>query len=129
MKKLTGAVIACLVMSLLAMPVTLLGEQLPAPAEKSIYPGITTIQYAGQTFVFTSSTSLRVNFHMVTLTTFEITVRTTASRGTGGPQGSSPATDQLVINWKNFNADIYDDEPPSAPWTGLVDTEGGWTEK
>ena len=129
MRRLTGAIIVGLLVALLAVPVGLFAQQLPVPVEKSVFPGTTTLQYAGQTFVFTSSVQLRVSFKANTDKEIEITVRAAASRSTDPYSSTGSQTEQLVINWKNFNEDIYNGNPPTQPWTGVLNTEGGWTEK
>ena len=129
MKRLTAAITVCLVLSFMLIPAALVADQLPVPMEKSVFPGVTTIQYAGQTLVFTTSTALKVSFRANTANEIEVTVKASGTRSTDPYSTTGETTDQLVINWKNFNQDIYDGQPPTQPWTGVLNTEGGWTEK
>lgn len=129
MKRLTAAITVCLVLSCMLIPAVLVADQLPVPMEKSVFPGVTTIQYAGQTLVFTTSSMLKVTFRANTANEIEVSVKTATARSTNPYSTTGEVTDQLVINWKNFNEDIYNGQPPSQPWTGVLNTEGGWTEK
>lgn len=127
MKRLAGAVTLCLVMALLVLPAAPVSGQLARNVEKAVFPGSTTVQYAGQTFVFNTSVHLRVNLRMLSQTRIEMTVRTMSYEIPQEVYG----TPALTIEWMNFNETVYDDDPPSisTPWTGVLDTEAGWTEK
>jgi hypothetical protein len=51
-------------------------------------------------------------------------------RGGGGAQGAPAGNGEtLQIDWETFDERLYDGEPPSETWTGILNTEGGWTEK
>lgn len=125
MRKYSRALIALIVAVSLVTPVLLSAEQLAAPLDKKLSPGTTPVQYAGQTFVFTTNILLRVKFQMVNSTQFELNV--TALNYTPGAAG--PGGPAVSIFWDDNNDQIYDGDPTSAGWTGVIDTEGGWTEK
>lgn len=125
MKRTIGAITLCLVMALLVFPAAPASGQLARNVDKAIYPGTTTIQYAGQTLVFSTSAYLKVSLKMLTLTQIEMTVRTLDYNMPQELYGTS----SLTIEWVNFNETVYSDNPPAVPWTGVLDTEAGWTEK
>ena len=122
------ALIALIIMGLLVMPSAVGAQGLPIPIEKAVLPGVSTIQYAGQTFVFTTSVGLKVRFHAISAGEFEMEVRSLQGHGSGHPNASSP-TDEIVIDWKEFNQRLLDGDASKLPWDGLLNTEGGWTEK
>jgi hypothetical protein len=124
MQRYAKALIALLVVCSLVLPSALLSQQLAVPVNKSILPGVTNIEYAGQTLVFTSSVALRVKLQMVSLKEIELTVLSRPGEAQGAPaQGGG-----LQIWWENWDEELYDGEPPDS-WTGILNTEGGWTEK
>lgn len=130
MKKLVKAVTTCLVMALLVLPITVVADeysQMPRTMDKAIFPGVTTVQFAGHTLVFNTDGYLRVKLSRVGPGQVELTVIPKSLPGEGESLNYSAST--LVINWQNFNETIYDGSVPSASWGGVLDTEAGWTEK
>jgi hypothetical protein len=130
MKSISCLIIAFVAIALIA-PLPASSQGLLVPVDKVVVPGVSTVQYAGQTFVVNSPIVLYLEFRPVSANEFELTVKTDKS-GSGGAMGGAQGEEetlQLVITWKNFNQDIYDDQPPLEPWTGLLDLEGGFAEK
>lgn len=114
---------------LVALSVPAFADQLPAPLEKDLLPGITTISYAGQSFVFETAVPLHVSFVSKGFTLIELKFKvysTAASRG-----GALPASpnDQIAIHWNEWNVDVYTGPPPLGVWEGILNTESGFTEK
>ena len=130
MKGLPRIVVAGLLLAAVLLPLAALADQLPAPLEKKITPGITNIQYAGQDLRFTTSVSLIIRFDAVSATKIRLTVKTYGSSGTGGPSAAS-STSELSIFWENFSTDVYVGTAPSTSesWEGVLNTESGFTEK
>lgn len=128
MKSLPRLLVAAVALAIVLMPLALLADQLPAPLEKKINPGVTTIEYAGQTLRFTTPVSLIINLDPISTTQIRLSVRTYGT--TSGPQGAAAATD-VNIYWEDFDNDVYNGPPPptSSPWEGILYTESGYTEK
>ncbi|MEJ2719714.1 MAG: hypothetical protein P8181_01055 [bacterium] len=125
MRVVTGAILALMLVVALVTPGLLQAQQLPMPVQKIIYPGVTTVEYAGETLVFTTSIALLAKFQFVNATEIEITVSTHA----GGRATAAAPGNILRIYWQNEDEYIYDGEPPEEEWTGILLTEGGFTEK
>ncbi|UCG50654.1 MAG: hypothetical protein JSW58_10630 [Candidatus Latescibacterota bacterium] len=109
----------------LASPGALMAQQLPLPMQKAIPQGITTVEYAQQTLVFTTSVPLIANFQFISENEIEVRVRTRSS----GQQGGNAPGNILRIWWEEGDEFIYDGEPPEEEWSGILLTEGGFTEK
>ena len=130
MKHCGKALIALFLIGLLVVPATGFAQGMPLPVERAVLPGVTTIQYAGQTFVFTTSVALKVRFEASSQTQFEMSVRSLAGGHPGaGASPSSGGLEEIVIDWKDFNQVVLDGDSSKLPWDGLFGTEGGWTEK
>lgn len=127
MKALQRIVVASVVLAVLLAPLALLADQLPAPLEKKITPGVTTIAYAGQNLRFTTDVALVIRFDAMSATQIKLTVK---AYGSTSPSAASGTTD-LNIYWENFNTDIYTGPAPpsSQPWEGVLNSESGFTEK
>lgn len=125
MRVVTGAILALMLVVALVSPGLLTAQQLPMPMQKIIYPGATTVEYAGETLVFTTSVALLAKFQFISATEIEVTVST----HTGGRAAASAPGNILRIYWQNEDEYIYDGEPPEEEWTGILLTEGGFTEK
>jgi hypothetical protein len=120
--------IAALALLVLLVPSVGLGDQLPLPLEKKITSGTTTISYMGQSLRFTSPVALLVRCDPETTTRFKLTV----SIYPGSPQvpGSTPTSDNLNIFWSNYETEVYNGGLPQfEPWTGWLNTEGGFVDR
>jgi hypothetical protein len=125
MRVVTGTILALMLVVALVSPGFLMAQQLPMPLQKTIYPGITTVEYASQTLVFTTSVTLLAKFQFVSANEIEVSIRT----HTGGRAAANAPGSMLRIYWQDEDLDIYDGEPPDDEWTGILLTEGGFTEK
>lgn len=129
MKVVGRLLVAAIVVAVIVLPLTLLADQLPAPLEKKLPSGVTTVSYAGQNLRFTSPTPLVVRLEPVNATRIKLTVRAYGSTSDGGPAGSASALD-LNIYWENWSNTVYNGPPPvSQDWEGVLNTESGFTEK
>ena len=124
MRVVTGTIFALMLVVALVSP-GLMAQQLPMPLQKIIYPGATTVEYAGETLVFTTSVALVANFHFISVNEIEVIVRTHS----GGRATTNAPGNMLRIYWQDEDRFIYDGEPPEDEWTGILLTEGGFTEK
>jgi hypothetical protein len=127
MRGYSSTFLALLVVTALVLPGVAGAEQLPIPKDTVIYPGVTSINYAGQTFEFTTTVTLYARFAATISGEIQITVKTAPSHRHGG--AAAPSVAQLRIYWLEGDEVLYEGEPPSEEWTGVVLTEGGFTEK
>ena len=125
MRVVTGTILALMLVVALVSPGFLMAQQLPMPMQKIIYPGVTTVEYASETLVFTTSVALVAKFQFVSTSEIEVTVRTHSS----GRGGASAPGNLLRIYWQEEDLWLYDGEPPEDEWIGILQTEGGFTEK
>lgn len=98
--------------------------KLAAPMETAVHPGQTTIHYAGQALKFTTDVALKI--HLSAPEPGKVKLVVTA-RGFAG-SGSAPAS-PILIYWENWDKEIYTGPPPTEPWSGILLTESGFTEK
>jgi len=92
-------------------------EQLPM--EKRAAAGTVTMEYAGQSFRVNATAAVKIRFELVTPTTIHMTLAT---------DDSSPG--KVSIYWVDFNKYIYLGQIPlSEPWTGDLNTEGGFVDR
>jgi hypothetical protein len=112
---------------LVFLPLAAVSDQLPAPLEKNLLPGVTVIQYADQTLRFTTSVPLQVSF--LALDEDRIQLRFRARGGQYGGDGSAPSSSDLQIFWEDWDNDIYCGVVPPDWWTEVLLTESGFTEK
>ena len=126
MRSYSRVLTALFIVALIAIPGTLLSQQLAVPMEKTLPANVsTTINYAGQTLVFApTNVTLRIKLQMVSLTEIELRVQAYPNGGSG-----TSGNEYLQICWEQENECIYDDVPPNEEWVGGLYTEGGWTEK
>lgn len=125
MKAVAGTILALMLVVALMFPGFLTAQQLPMPMQKIIYPGATTVEYADETLEFTTSVPLDAKFQFISTNEIEITVRT----HTSGRAGSYAPGSMLRIYWQEEDLWLYDGEPPEDEWIGILETEGGFTEK
>ena len=125
MRAVTGTIFALMLVVALVSPGFLMAQQLPMPMQKIIYPGATTVEYASETLVFTTSVPLLAKFQFVSVNEIEVSVRT----HTGGRAGTNAPGNMLRIYWQDEDRIIYEGEPPEEEWAGILLTEGGFTEK
>ncbi len=122
MKHLSVVVLALV----LVFAVVCIAEQLPVPKTEAVLPGVTRVMYANQTFVITTTVKLTARFECVNFDQIQIKVRTNLTPR----EGMALAPGQMLrIYWQDGDETIYDGMPPDGEWTGLVQTEGGLTEK
>lgn len=108
--------------------VSAFGDSLPLPLEKKLPAGESTIQYAGQSFRFTSSVPLWVRLEPVSETRIQYRVKVYPGHPIpSGPVGT--AENALEIYWVNVGTDIYDGGVPSGTIEGTLDTEGGFVDR
>ena len=124
MKNLALTVLT-LVIVVLAVHSPCFGEQLPTPKIEVVFPGVTRVVYADQTFVFTTTVRLSATFEFMPPGEIRIKVRTSAAPF----GGMAPAGQRLRIYWQEGDETLYDGDPPEDEWIGGVLTEGGLTEK
>jgi hypothetical protein len=125
MRAVIGATFALMLVVALVSPGFLMAQQLPMPLQKTIYPGVTTVEYAGETLVFTTSVPLLAKFQFISANEIEVSVRTHSS----GRAVTNAPGNLLRIYWQDEDRIIYEGEPPEEEWTGILLTEGGFTEK
>jgi hypothetical protein len=128
MKAYTRVVAGIALILMLLAPTALFAQQLAAPLDRSVSPGVTVIQYSGQTLIFTTTNTLRVQLRPLGGDQIEIKIRAYDVRVLGGASGSSQAQ-TLEIYWQDAQDSVYNGTPPADPWTAILHTEGGWTEK
>jgi hypothetical protein len=127
MKLYARAISALLIVAFLTAPSLLAAQALQAPVDRSVFPGVTTIQYANQTLVFTTAVPLRVKLQVLASGIVELRFKAQQTRSTTGGNQSS-AGGQTVIFWEQAGEDIFNGSA-SGDWTDIPLTEGGWTEK
>ena len=113
----------------LILPSLGLAGELPAPLEKKVLAGTSTITYAGQTLRFTTPVALIVRCDPETAIRIKITVG--IYPGTPLPNGAASfAAETLNIYWSNVGTDVYNGiVPVIEPWTGWLNTEGGFVDR
>ena len=122
MRKLSAVLVAVgLVISVIAV-----AEEIAAPKTVAVFPGVTKVVYAGETFVFTTSVRLSANFEAVYPNRIQIKIKTAPAPREN--MALAPA-DMMRIYWEDGDETLYDGTPPDNEWTGFVLTEGGLTEK
>lgn len=124
-KKLVAVVLA-VALTMSGMVALGHGEELPAPRTETIFPGVTKIVYAGETFVFTTTVKLSATFGFAAVNQISIKVKTASPAQEMGGHVGSPV---VRIYWEDGDEYLYDGPPPDGEWTGLVQTEGGFTER
>lgn len=125
MRTLPRIVSASLLLAIVLLPLGVFGDQLPAPMVEKVSVGTTVVQFYGQNLRFTTPEPLRVQLDPVDATHFRLTVRVMG--GSGGPGAGYEILD---IYWTDFGTTVYNGPTPSGePWTGVLNTESGFTEK
>ena len=123
MKSRVGVLSALLIVAFLAVPALVAADQIPVPIERSVFPGVTTIQYANQTLVFTTAEPLKVKLRVVPAGHVELSFKRAPERASGATKSG-----QTVIFWQESAETIYASAAPDG-WFDIPLTEGGWTEK
>jgi hypothetical protein len=121
------AISALLIIAFLTVPSLVASEQLTVPMERSVYPGVTTIQYANQTLVFTTAVPLKVRLRVATAGHVELSFKRAASRDQGRGMAGA-ATGPTVIFWEEAAENVFSGFAQEN-WTDVPLGEGGWTEK
>lgn len=127
--KLLRIALTALVLLALLVPTAGLGDELLLPLERKVQPGTTTIAYGGQTLRFTTPVALLLKIEAVSATRYRLTV--SLYPGTSPPPTPTlTAESTLNIYWTNVGTDVYNgDVPVGDPWTGVLNTEGGFVER
>ena len=125
MKTFPKTILAGIFVALILFPLAAVSDQLPAPLERNIFPGVSVIDYAGQTFTFTTDVPLQVILLPLDQTRIQLKFK---FRG-GMPSGSAPVAANVEIFWENWDNEIYSGTAPSSWWIGILLTESGFTEK
>jgi hypothetical protein len=128
MKLSFRAISALLLVAFLATPFVAAADQIAAPLERSVMPGVTTITYANQTLVFTTATPLRVQLKVVSPGHISLRFKAQQARVPAGGESALVVGGQTVIFWEQAGAELFNGEA-SNTWTDVPLTEGGWTEK
>lgn len=125
--KLCVGILTCLVaIVLVAAPATVWSDQMAVPVDRALMPGTTTINYNGETLVFTTNVVIRLQLRALSSTTTQVRfmVHPTQSGGSSASSGN----ETLEILWQR-GGDTWVGDPPDGDWGELELTEGGWTEK
>jgi hypothetical protein len=129
MMKLLRIALMALVLVALLVPTIGLGDGMLLPLERKISAGTTTVTYGGQTLRFTTPVALLLKIDPESETRYRLTV----SIYPGTPPPPSPTmTSESTLNiyWTDFDTEVYDGDVPIAdPWTGCLNTEGGFVER
>lgn len=112
----------------LLVPSVGFGDQLPAPLEKKINAGSSTIQYMGQTIRFTTPVALLVKCDPESTVRFRMVVAIYPGTPYPGGQGTN-AVEPLNIYWSNIGTDVYDGNVPTGELTTWLNTEGGFVDR
>lgn len=127
MKCGTRAISALLIIAFLVVPALPSAQQLAKPIDRSVFPGVTTLQYANQTLVFTTPVPLRVKLEVLPSGVIQLRFRAQTSLRSGLSSTSS-TSGQTIIFWQEAAEELYNGTPPQ-DWTDVPFGEGGWTEK
>lgn len=123
--KTFSAVLFALVLVIAATSAVCVAQHLLVPTTVAVFPGTTEVDYAGETFIFTTTVKLSAKFEWIGGNQVRIQVKTNP----GPHEGMELAPGQtLRIYWEGQDEILYDGTPPGE-WTGIVLTEGGLTEK
>jgi hypothetical protein len=114
---------------LLALSAPAFADELPAPLEKDIFPGVSHVNYAGQNFTFNTPVPLHVSFVTKGFTIIELKFKVYPSAGSRGGASQASPDDQIAIYWNEWSVNVYAGPPPLEEWEGLLHTESGFTEK
>lgn len=125
MKTLPKVILAGIFVTLMLFPLAAVSDQLPAPLERNLFPGVSVIEYAGQTFTFTTDVPLQVIFLPLDQTRIQLKFKSRAVT----TSGLAPASTDVQIYWDNWDNEIYAGTAPANWWIGVLLTESGFTEK
>lgn len=127
MRKVFSLLLAALL--LLSFSIPCFAEELPAPMEKIISPGVTNVNYAGQNFRFNTTVYIQVSFIPRDFNLIELKFISHSATTTRTPAMAVSPAAQISIDWVTWNTTIFSGSPPPEGWTGLLNTESGYTEK
>jgi hypothetical protein len=115
-------------LALLVCAVSAYGDQILMPLETKVRVGETTVDYAGQSFRFTTSVPLFVRFESISSSHIQYKVRVQAGYAIpSSPAGTAENT--VEIYWANANTDIYSGGAPTGTLEGILNTEGGFVDR
>lgn len=122
-------------MSVLALGLVLLvcavsasGDELLLPLETKVRAGETIVDYAGQSFRFTTSVPLFIRFDCISPSQIQYKVRVQA----GYPIPTAPAgtvENSVEFYWVTSDTDIYSGGVPTGTLEGILNTEGGFVDR
>jgi len=114
-------------LALIVLPLIAFAAGMPLPLEKKVQAGVSTVQYAGQEFRFSSPVALVIKFEPLTETTFKM--RFWQYNSAEIPAAS--AVTVVDVDWATWGSDVYDGAPPpiSNPFENVFFSESGFTEK
>ena len=108
--------------------VSAFGDGIQMPLEKKLPAGESSVEYASQTFRFTTSVPLFVRFDSLGPTKIQYKVR--VQSGYPIPSGPAGTTENTVaIQWVNVGTELYNGGAPSGWVEGILDTEGGFVDR
>jgi hypothetical protein len=117
MKLLSRVLLLVVGLAVLSMHAPLRAEELPL--EKTA-AGTTTLTYAGQTFRVNATAAVKIRFEEPSSGVIRITMVS--------DDGASPG--KLSLYWVDFQKYIYLGQIPlSEPWTGTLNSEGGFVDR
>jgi hypothetical protein len=115
-------------LALLVCAVSASGDEILLPLEAKIRAGETTIDYAGQSFRFTTSVPLYARFEWMSASHIQYKVRVQAGYAIpSAPAGTIENT--VEIYWSNADKDIYSGGVPTGTLEGILNTEGGFVDR
>jgi hypothetical protein len=120
MRTVSRFLAAVVFLALVLAPLAAGSDQLPLPAEKKLRPGVSLIDYGGQSLRFTSDVSLVVRLNPIDATRIRLEVRI---------YGGGTSNEIIQIHWMNWGADIHVGTLPSQGDVWILLTESGMTEK
>jgi hypothetical protein len=124
--KLLRTIFVALALLAFMIPTFAGAGEMPLPLEKKITAGTSTLNYAGQTLRITTPVALLVKCDPETPTRFKMTV--VIYPGTPFPKGTN--VDIVEIFWTNYSTTVYNgDVPVIEPFTGWLNTEGGFVDR
>ena len=129
MRRLLTVVLVSVAIVAVVVPYFATASQVPVPMFKKLAPGTHVVQYAGQSLRFITPVAISVRFTPLSdITTFKLTV---AIYPTQSPPPAAASQLDLQIHWLDWGSIVYTGSVPgtSEPFTGILWTESGFTEK
>jgi hypothetical protein len=125
MKALSKLLVVSVTLAVVLLPIATLSGDLAEPLKKVVNPPQETIHYSGQTLKFTTSVPLKVT--LMDMGNGKILLK---FRSEGVlPGGNAPSSNEVIVDWEDWNNKIYNGAAPDDPWSVYLLTESGFTEK